>query len=181
MDDRMEAGAELPETEPSATSSATGDRGQAFAALVHRLLTGGGHTDIEATARAMGMPYHTFYNRLRNTTPFSADEIRRLLAVMPDARLLHFLLEGTPFVPAERIETIAPSEDIDIQRGAERIAIEAADVLRATYQALVDQRIDHRDARLIRDEIDVAERALASLRHHLDMLLTQGAFSHRER
>lgn len=180
MDDRMVAGAELPETEASATNSATGDRGQAFAELVHRLLTGSDRTDIEATARAMGMPYHTFYNRLRNTTPFSADEIRRLLAVLPDARLLHFLLEGTRFVPAERMNAVDAPEDVDIQRGAERIAIEAADVLRATYLALADRRIDHRDARVIRDEIDIAERALASLRQHLDMLLTQGAFSRRE-
>lgn len=51
-----------------------------------------------------------------------------------------------------------------IHRGATRIVIEATDVLESVEAALRDGRIDHRDALMLRQEIEVAERALASLR-----------------
>jgi hypothetical protein len=150
----------------------SGDRGQSFAELVHRVLTSEPAYDIETVAAAMGMPYHTFYNRLRHQTPFTADEIRRLFAVAPDPRFVHFLLDGTPFMPAERLEEAdGASDEISIQRGAERIAFESADILRAAYLAMGDNRIDHREAAQIREEIDTAERALASLKMHLDTVI----------
>jgi hypothetical protein len=150
----------------------SGDRGQSFAELVHRVLTSDTRYDIETVAEAMGMPYHTFYNRLRHQTPFTADEIRRLFAVAPDPRFVHFLLDGTPFMPAERLaDDDQLSDEASIQRGAERIAIESSDILRAAYLAMGDNKIDHREATLIREEIDTAERALASLKMNLDKVI----------
>eukprot|EP00873_Tetraselmis_striata_P015031 jgi/Tetstr1/435295/TSEL_024214.t1 len=111
----------------------------------------------------MGLNCHTFYNRLRNQTSFTVDEIRRLFAVVSDPRFVHFLLDGTPFMPAERqnpgeSETDGAARDEDIiQRGAERITFESADILKAAFLALSDRRIDHREAHAIKEEIDTAE------------------------
>lgn len=148
------------------------DRGRAFASLVHRVLMGREKSELDKIAGDMGMSYPAFYNRLRHATPFSADEIQRLLIVVRDPTIASFLLAGTPFVPAER--TIGPetvSFEKSLQLGAERIVIEAADVLRAAYDALRDDEyVDHIERVRIRDAIDDAERALLTLRGHLDSL-----------
>ncbi|WP_422377281.1 phage regulatory CII family protein [Roseibium sp.] len=162
MDNReTKAGTVLPEA----------DRGRAFANLVHRTLTGRGKSELDRVADEMGMSYAAFYNRLRHATPFSADEIQRLLIVIDDPVIADFLLAGTPYVPAERqIGPDTASFEENLARGAERIVIEAADVLRAAHEALVDDHIDHREEITIREAIREAERALLSLRGHLDAL-----------
>lgn len=147
------------------------DRGRAFAALVHRLLMKREKSELDKIASEMGMSYSAFYNRLRHTTAFSADEIQRLLIILRDPDIAGFLLAGTPFVAAERqIGPETASFEKNLERGAERIVIEAADVLRAAYDALCDDRVDHREEIRIREAIDDAERALLTLRGHLDAL-----------
>lgn len=147
------------------------DRGRAFAELVHRTLMGRDTSELDRIADDMGMSYAAFYNRLRHATPFSADEIQRLLIVVGEPVFADFLLAGTAFVPAERqIGPETASFEENLARGAERIVIEAADVLRAAHEALVDNHIDHREEITIRDAIREAERALLSLRGHLDAL-----------
>ncbi|MGV2975785.1 phage regulatory CII family protein [Roseibium alexandrii] len=147
------------------------DRGKAFAALVHRTLMRREKSDLDKIAQKMGMSYPAFYNRLRHATPFSADEIQSLLIIVRDPDIASFLLAGSPFVAAERqIGPESISFEKNLERGAERIVIEAADVLRAAYEALRDNRIDHREELTIRQAIDEAERALLTLRGHLDVL-----------
>ena len=142
-------------------------RGFDFASLVHRILTTEQTYSSKDVAAQIGLEYDAFYARLRNRTVFSADEIKSLIRAMPDARLVAYLLEKTPFVAADRIEASVGSEEEHLYRATNRIVLEATEVMRAMHQALTDQRVDHQEAILIRKEIEQAERALASLRVHI--------------
>jgi len=140
------------------------DRGAAFAALVHQVVIDERRHAAKAVAAALGLSEPAFYARTANRVPFSADEIRALIAAAPDPRLVAYLLRGTPYVAAERPAADGTPMEEQIHRGATRIVIEATDVLESVETALRDSRIDHRDAMLLRQEIEIAERALASLR-----------------
>ena len=116
--------------------------------------------------------------RFTNRTCFSADEIRSLVAEVPDARLVNYFLEGSSFIPAVRL---GHNETDDVlmsitnkleatQRGANRVIIDATDVLEIIDAGLAGGRIDHRVARLALTAIDATERALASLRLMHDAL-----------
>lgn len=146
------------------------DRGKDFADLVYTVIVTERRYAAKRVAADMGIGYDALHARIVNRTAFSADEIRRLIRAAPDPRLVAWLLRGTPFVAAERICVQGVDEDADvraIQDAAMRIAIEVADVLEAVQDGLRDSRIDHRDALEIRDEIEIAERALATLAEHL--------------
>lgn len=140
------------------------ERGRAFAGLVHQVIIDERRHPLKRVAAALGLSEPAFYARTSNRVPFSADEIRALIAAAPDPRLVAYLLRGTPYVAAERLESDGGPVEEQIHRGATRIVIEATDVLESVETALRDGRIDHRDALVLRQEIEVAERALASLR-----------------
>lgn len=146
------------------------DRGAEFANLAYRVIVTEKRFSAKKVAMNMGLGYDALHSRLVNRTPFSAEEIRRLIRAAPDARFVGWLLRGTPYIGAERGTALACSDDPDVEaihRSATRIVLEAADVLESVEKALIDRRIDHRDALEIRNEIEVAERALASLGQHL--------------
>nr|WP_319390222.1 phage regulatory CII family protein [uncultured Cohaesibacter sp.] len=142
----------------------TKDRGKHFGFLVRKAITESKRHDIASVAKGTDMSYQSLYQRLQGTTPFSADEIRRLIAFFPDPSLVGYLLKGTPFVAAERLEAEEGSSEDHIFRAAHRIVFEASDVLEAIDLALKDRRIDHREAVTIMQAIDDAERSLLSLR-----------------
>lgn len=144
-----------------------GVRGGEFAQLVHSIVIAEKKPPASHAAAAMGLDYHTFYARITNRVPFTAEEIRELLRAVPDPRLVSFLLRGTPYVPADRSEPLREGDEEAIHRGATRIVIEATDILEAVETALRDGKIDHRDVIAIRSEIEIAERALATLRARL--------------
>lgn len=151
----------------------TAKRGKDFADLVYGIVIQGKRYRASDVAAAMGLGYHAFNARCTGKTPFSADEIRRLLSAAPDPRLVAYLLRGTPYVPAERIDPERVEDHEAIHWAATRIIIEAADVLEAVEKGLADKRIDHRDALGIRRDIETAEQALASLRERIRMLLEE--------
>jgi hypothetical protein len=142
------------------------DRGQEFADLAYTVIVTEKRFPLKRVALDMGFGYDALHARIVNRTPFSAEEIRRLIRAAPDPRFAAWLLRGTRFVAAERAEADEGPRDPDVEAihlAATRIVLEAADVLEAVEVALSDQRLDHRDALEIRAEIEVAERALASL------------------
>ncbi len=139
------------------------ERGKQFADIAYTVLVVEKRHPVAEVAAALGMGYAALHARLINRTCFSADEIRALVAAVPDPRLVGYLLEGSAFVAADRIAH-ASGLTVEIHRGAARVVIGAADVLKSVDEALDDWTIDHQEGRLILDEIMKAERALASLR-----------------
>lgn len=140
------------------------ERGRDFAMLVHQVIIDERRHSVKVVARAMGLSEHAFYARTANRVPFTADEIRRLMTAAPDPRFAAYLLRGTPYVAADRPSETTETPEEHIHWGATRLVIEATDVLESVETALRDGRIDHRDALLLRKEIEIAERAIASLR-----------------
>lgn len=140
------------------------DRGEQFAFLVRQAITRSQRHDIKTVAKHMGLSYQAFYQRLNGSTPFAADEIRRLIAVFPDPAIVSYLLRGTAYIAAERIEDGDRDPQDTLYQAAHRVVLEASDVLREIDVALKDQRIDHRDTACIVKEIEDAERSLISLR-----------------
>lgn len=149
--------------------------GGTFAELAHRILVHERGWSLQEVAEKMGMKYHTLYARLRGRVSFTPEEVRGLLAIVPDARLANYLLDGTPFIAVDRMlaQGLDAGGDADVHRGATRSVLEVSDVLRAVEQGLSDARIDHQDRARIVSEINEAERALAALRARLTP--TQGA------
>ena len=145
-------------------------RGQEFADITYELLIQGEY-DLRRTAACMGMGYDSLHARVHNRTCFSADEIRDLIACVPDHRLVGYLLRGTAYVAAERTadSTIGAAE-AEVMPTAHRVVYEAIDVMKAIETALRDDLIDHREAVQIRNEIEVAERVLVTLREHVAAL-----------
>lgn len=141
--------------------------GSTFAELAHRILVHERGWSLQEVAEKMGMKYHTLYARLRGRVSFTPEEVRSLLAIVPEARLANFLLEGTAFIAVDRMSTQPQSGDSDVHRGATRTVLETADVLRAVELSLMDKKIDHQDKLRIVSEINEAERALAALRARL--------------
>ena len=149
------------------------DRGQEFADLAYTIIVAERRFSAKAVAIDMGLGYDALHSRIINRTAFTAEEIRRLIRAAPDPRFASWLLRGTPFVAADRAGADESFADPDIEAihlAATRIVLEAADVLEAVEVGLRDHRIDHRDARAIRNEVETAERALASLGEHLRRL-----------
>lgn len=142
------------------------DRGREFADLAYTVVIVEKRFPLKRLALDMGLGYDALHARLTNRTAFSAEEIRKLIRAAPDPRFAGWLLRGTRFVAAERAEAEAVARDADVEAihlAATRIVLEAADVLEVVEAALSDDRLDHRDALEIRTEIEVAERALATL------------------
>jgi hypothetical protein len=146
------------------------DRGAEFAQLVYQLLVVEKRVSVDQAARAIGMGADALYARLNGRTVFSADEIAALLGIIPDPRPLAYLLKQSRYLAVERVSGPLDDPETDIIRATHRILLEAADVLEAVDTAFHDGRIDHRDALVIQREIEVAERALVSLREHVRAL-----------
>lgn len=149
-------------------------RGERFARLVCKAVDESGRGARAAIAGQLGMSPHQLHRRLHNATCFSADEIRRLLACLPGGSaadaLVDYLLDGTRWVAAHRLPADATLETSDLWRATTRVVYEATDVQREIEAALLDGRIDHREAPTIRRQIADAERALITLREHLNRI-----------
>nr|WP_321458179.1 phage regulatory CII family protein [uncultured Cohaesibacter sp.] len=148
----------------------TKDRGKQFGFLVRKAIAESNRYDIASVAKGIDMSYQAFYQRLQGNTPFSADEIRRLIAFFPAPALVGYLLKGTAFVAAERIDNKEACGEDHIFQAAHRIVFEASDVLEVIDQALKDKKIDHREVITIMEAIDDAERSLLSLREFVASL-----------
>lgn len=143
------------------------DRGRSFAQIVYQVVITEKVVPLEKAAAALGMGYDALYARINGRTHFTADEIAALIACVPDPRLVGYLLRHSNLVAVERVEGALDDAEQEIMRATHRILIEAADVLEAVDHAFKDKRIDHRDAMIIQKEIEVAERALLTLREHI--------------
>lgn len=147
-------------------------RGADFASLVHNVLVMDERYSVRDVAEKIGMPYDTFYSRVSNRVPFSAEEIRTLMVHVPDNRLPAWLLEGTAFIPASRTSTTAGADtpEESLRHTSIMMLVEASEVAHQIEKAIADKRIDHREALLIKQDIEAAERAIATVREHVRQL-----------
>lgn len=152
------------------------ERGRDFADIAYTLLVVEKLQRIEDVADAIGMSYASLHARLINRTAFSADEIKAIIARVPDIRLIEYFLEGTDFIPVHRqvaryegAGTHSPTatDVVSVQRAASRVIIDATDVLEFVDAGVAGGHIDHRIARLALRAVKATERALASLRFTL--------------
>ncbi len=153
-----------------------GDRGEAYAQLVKRIL-GETRDGIQRAAAGFGVKYDTFYSRLaRGRVVFSADEIGRLIKITQRRELVDYLLADTGFLAVKRFSSNGTDNQgssqsytthDQIQQGAKSNIYVATEILQEVDKALADQKIDHRDKARILEDVHKAEVALASLREHL--------------
>jgi hypothetical protein len=146
------------------------DRGKSFSQLVYQVLVVEKKVRIEHAAKAVGLGYDAFYARVNGRTIFSPDEVAKLIACLSDPRLVAYLLRDSRFLAVERVDGPLEDPEEEVVRATHRIMIEAADVLQAVDDALQDKRIDHREVLVIQKEIEIAERALVTLRERVRSL-----------
>ncbi len=116
------------------------------------------------------MDCHQFYNRLCGRAGFTVAEVQRLLGVFPAQALVDHLLASTPYIAIPRDDPAGKDSGETLLLDAARAVTEAAAILRAVDESLQDERLCHHDRRRVREEVVDAERALATLRHHLEAL-----------
>jgi hypothetical protein len=133
-----------------------------FAQLVYQLVVVERLKSLQEVADSLGLTYPTMHARLNNRVHFRPHEIRELIRLLPDTRLVMHFLEETPFVVAERAD--ADTNARDVMSLAHRNLFQIVDVLRQVRDAVDDGKIDHRERLMLLDEIEKAEVALASLK-----------------
>jgi hypothetical protein len=145
------------------------DRGKEFADLVHGVLTNTARGQLTEIAEAVGLSYDAFYARLRNRVVFSPEEVRALIAAVPDARIVSWVLLNTGYIAAERGALDEPNltEQESLRHSVIRMLIEASEAASQVESALRDGHVDHREAIQIQRDIETAERAIATLRAHV--------------
>jgi hypothetical protein len=90
---------------------------------------------------------------------FTAEEIRKPIAVAPDPRFVAYLPDGTPFIAADgSVSAEGESVGNSLLRTAMNMVREAFDAAEAIEVAIRDDRIDHREALVIRRDRDCRAR-----------------------
>jgi signal transduction histidine kinase len=121
----------------------------------------------EALAKELGLSYDSFHGRLAGRTQFRAHEIRRLIRLVDDMRLVNHLLDGSNYVAAARIPPAEESSD-QLQEGMFNLIHHLTSVIRAIEEALRDRRVSHDEQHRILYEVMEAESALAAVRALVD-------------
>lgn len=134
-----------------------------FAQLAHKLIIIEKVKTAEDVAKDMGLIYDTLYARLNQRVSFRPTEVRALISALKDIRLASTLLDGTPFIPADRPQE-SDAGGNDVSHLTQSLVLQISDVLRAVMKGLEDKRLDHRDRAKILEETIEAEAMLASLR-----------------
>jgi hypothetical protein len=131
--------------------------------LVYQVLVVDKVETVETVARNMGMSYSAFHSRLNNRTRFSPAEVKRLIELLSDARLLRFFADNTPFVVAER--PVVTEDGASIRHAVVKAARESIDIMEHVVDKLeAVHTLDHRDRAAILGEVEEAQGAMASLR-----------------
>ena len=148
----------------------TASSGPSFEHVVHTLLVtekGGSVADV---ARAIGLTPGAMYGRLHGRSRFKADEIRRLVQVVDDQRLLQFFADESRFVVARR-----PRPDqtrSEVLPATLATMHEAVDLFNIVMMALRESpRFDHIDKARMLKEVKDAETAIANLRATVEAMV----------
>ncbi|WP_374129766.1 phage regulatory CII family protein [Sphingomonas sp. 28-62-20] len=146
---------------PRAAASAKADCG--FALLAYQLIIVEKKVPLADLALKIGMSYSALHSRLNRRTRFHPDEIRRLIACLPDQRLVQYFTADSPFVVAARADPL--KDDVaSIRTAVARAMRETIDVMSVVVTSLESGlTLDHRDRATILKEVHEAESAMASV------------------
>ena len=147
-------------------------RGSQFAALIHNILVMGEEHRADNAAKAIGLTYDSLFARIHNRVMFSPEEIKSLIAAVPDIRIPAWLLEGSDFVVGRRIGPSTSRElaEESLRHSSIMMMVEAGEAAHEIEKAISDHRIDHREALQIQKDIEAAEQAIATVREHVKRL-----------
>jgi hypothetical protein len=132
--------------------------------LAYQLLVVEKLVSLEEAAEKLGLTYATLHGRLTSRTRFRAEEIRRLVTIVPDQRLLQFFADDSHFVLARKPDGLM-DEAASIRLAVARSVREAIDVMQVVVASLESGTfLDHRDRAAILKEVKEAEGAIATVR-----------------
>jgi hypothetical protein len=136
----------------------------AFAMLAYQLLVVEKLISLEDAAERLGLTYATLHGRLTGRTRFRAEEIRHLIAITPDQRLLQFFADDSGYVLARKPDGTV-DEASSIRQAVAASVREAIDVMQVVVASLeAGTFLDHRDRAAILKEVREAEGAIATVR-----------------
>ncbi len=135
-----------------------------FARLVHRILVVEKRHELRRIAERLGMPYATFYARVKGRVAFGAGEINQLLRELGDVRLVDKLLEGTGFLAVRMVgRRRVPGGGHEQQLRAVVTAVKETALLLHSLER--ERSVDGQQRRgHTLDHLREAERALAAVR-----------------
>lgn len=135
-----------------------------FAMLAYQLLVVEKLISLEDAAEKLGLTYATLHGRLTSRTRFRAEEIRQLIAIIPDQRLLQFFADDSGYVLAKKADGLL-DEAVSIRQAVAASVREAIDVMQVVVASLeAGTFLDHRDRAAIMKEVKEAEGAIATVR-----------------
>jgi hypothetical protein len=135
-----------------------------FAMLAYQLLVVEKLVSLEDAADKLGLTYATLHGRLTGRTRFRAEEIRKLIRIIPDQRLLQFFADDSNFVLARKPDGML-DEVSSIRQAVAQSVREAIDVMQVVVASLeAGTFLDHRDRAAILKEVREAEGAIATVR-----------------
>lgn len=136
---------------------------QTFASIAREHISRLKLVNVKRAAAHLGVSDKVLYNKLEGKTPFSVEEARDLIGIVPGAALADYVLEKCSFFAAAEFKR-RPSMAQDIHDGAELTMIEAIQIVSAYRTALSDGRLDVKDREQIMIEVRDVERSLAGVK-----------------
>ncbi len=149
-------------------ASTTGSRVRdPFSHLIYQLLVIEKRAPVAEVAATLGLSPSALYGRMQGRARFRVEEVRALIAVLDDQRLLRWFVDDSRFVVARRPRPDAVRRSV-IDATSEALH-GAVDLMRVVAKALDDGLpLDHRDRAAILTEVVEAETAIANLRAAVD-------------
>ena len=135
-----------------------------FSLVAHQVIIVEKRARVPDVARRMGMSSSALYGRLQGRTPFRADEIRRLIEVVDDARLIAYFANDSAHVVGRRPRPNMSRADLLTALGG---AIhQAGRLMEISSRTMSNGRSapNHQELSALINQIREAETAMANLR-----------------
>ena len=146
------------------------DAGSVFFSIVHQILVVEKRYSVREIAASLGMSYAAFYARISGRGSFTPEELRRLLQLVPDQRLVDWLLAKSAFMPVARVGKSHPDLSISALEHATQTAERALSIVKDLSTAAVEETVDGECWKRIDGQISEMERSVATLRAVLPYL-----------
>ena len=131
--------------------------------LIYQMLVVENVASVATVAAALGISPSALYGRLQGRARFRVEEVRTLIALLDDQRILRWFADDSRYVVARRPRPDAVRQSvIDATTDAIHGAV---DLMGVVARAVADGApLDHRDRAAILHEVKEAETAIANLR-----------------